>query len=318
MKSFTKLCFYFILALIMSFFAAQLTHPHFKEFDTKERNVAGHRTITLPQNGFYLLKIWGDSEPKSIYFNSRPIIHFYFKEKKEIKEFYYILRNDITKKGANDLFIFSDSSYSVRIKNHYAYSDFTAVMLKSDTGVKKYNQFVFFFLCFFFLSVLFWEVLKFIFNYFFGIFLDKFITVYFLSFLPIMAFYFFVTLISWFMPLRPVFFGIYFIPITFFLALSLFLSYITFFILRSTNHKPVILKENIKIKVYAGRKLIQWWTHNVFCDKCIIIFFAILSFSILLLILKIKPFAQFLSIICYCLLSLVAVIRYVCVLRDND
>jgi len=105
-----------ILGFIFSFFYNTIVIRDFKDFQIKLKEV-NNAIFSLPEKDAYLLKIWGISPPKEIYFNNEPVTPFYSRERSGLKEFYISLSPEIVNEGDNRLEIASPDTYSVRIKN---------------------------------------------------------------------------------------------------------------------------------------------------------------------------------------------------------
>ncbi len=110
------ICCSLLFSLFYNCFVDKLdTEP----FDKKFKNVNRQLTLEIPKTDTYLLKIWGTEIPDKVFFNNRELLQFLSRKRREVNELYIRLDPSLINLGRNKLDIFSNKSYSVRIRNFY-------------------------------------------------------------------------------------------------------------------------------------------------------------------------------------------------------
>lgn len=333
MKHIKLIVFQVMVGVLFAFFYARLTIPKFDEFKLKILDIRGSRSFQLPARETYILKIFGDDAPEKVYFNSNRVIHSIFRNRTKLKEFYYILPADITKKGTNNILILPDKRCSIKIMNNIVTTDFGAVLFKPSV-VKKEKIHPHLFLSFIFIFIVWWLGVLCFLKFLFGLSMDGFVLKYCLSYFPCILLLAFFDKISALLPAQLLFFERSYMSIIAFLILIFQVPALFNFIVREIvyrYHHPIIepkLKairppnliyskikyENsyvellkISCKNVSGQLLgfraVAWFLRKDFSDKCILLFMALLFLCALLLCFNLSFIAEFLANVAY--LSLV-------------
>jgi len=310
MKHTKLIVFQVIVGVLFAFFYSRLTIPKFDDFKLKILDIRGSCTFQLPQRGTYLLKIFGDDIPEKVYFNSNRVVHSIFRNRTKLKEFYYILPAEITKKGANKLFMSPDDRRSVKIMNNIASTDFGAILFKSSIAKNgKIPLFLFFSFIFIFIA---WGLgVSYILKVLFNISLDNFFIRYCFSYFPCLLLLYFFDKASIFLPVRLLFLERSYMGVISLLILSIQIPVLFAFILQAAAQRPsgdnysnIIITSGKNIsKQLIGYRAVAWAIKKDFSDKCILFFIALLFSCALLLSFNLSFIAEFLANLAY--LSLV-------------
>ncbi|RKY31785.1 MAG: hypothetical protein DRP68_04535 [Candidatus Omnitrophota bacterium] len=219
---------FLIIAGVFLFFYNSLVVNKVKIFRVKLKQVSNTVEVNLPEKEAYLLKIWGEGFPTSVYFNNEIIPHFWYRRRGGIKELYYYLPSELIKKGRNRLHIESLYSYSVRIKNYLGDSELGIILLDASKALKRKKNLsrnIFLPFCISFIFVYFyWWLINFLTQKYSYLNSKRFFLHTF-SFFPCFLLFLFLYFASKLLPCE-----IKFLPSSFF-RVSLLLSATTFFVL---------------------------------------------------------------------------------------
>lgn len=177
-----------IFGFIISFFYTTIVISDFKDFQIKLKDVKDVR-FSLPQKDAYLLVVWGVDLPKEIYFNDKPVRYFYFRERRELKEFYISLPLEFVNEGNNRLRIVSPTTYSLRIRNYLGClkSKEAFILFANSNSLKRIfslGRLIFLTLFIGLILAGTWCLFSFLLQKFFNISLRKFFFRYWSSYLP--------------------------------------------------------------------------------------------------------------------------------------
>ncbi len=318
-----------ILACIFTYFYSQLVASFpLKKFDEKFREVEDQISVVLPGKVTYLLKVWGDSKPVQICLNNEPLIHFFFRDRGEIQEYYYVLSKNLIRDGKNVIKITSNIDYSVRIKNSINFNSFSAVLLKPVPSQKEpiFLKILPIFLVLLILQFFLWLMYFFVSKKFFGIFFERYSLGYFLTFMPAFLFFLIAEVVSLFSPFSIVIFKLGFIKAFIGLVLLFQAPWFILMVLKRYNYKDnvrnptfelkkhVLFSQNISINKFLSRIedcwFIQWFMVQKFSDKGIFLFLFLLFLSSLFLIFHITIISEFFSVIGFLFLFSAVIIKF--------
>ena len=191
-------------SLIFSFLYNYFVVIKIDEFNKKFKNIQRQLIVELPKRDTYLIKIWGLRYPERVYFNSKEVDPFCFRERGILKETYIKVDESLVNEEQNILDIIGNESYSVRIKNFCGASDSKNILVifKSSRFLKfKPDRFIavtfLTYIILIFLWVIFYIIVKYVFSnlkigkiFFlyclsnFGLFLSLLIFIFLFSFTP--------------------------------------------------------------------------------------------------------------------------------------
>lgn len=296
-----------LLGVVFGFFYTKLAVPSFEEVSIKIRDTQGLVSFELPEAGTHMIKIWGTEALDHITLNGARLIHVLYRPRQVLKEFYYIVRPELTRKGTNELKIDPDNKCSVRIKNNIVTSAFGSILFRKTVTapptLAKYTYPVF--IAGFVLLGLAIAALA---ERLFAMSFNKFFIRHLLSFAPCLLFLGALHRISFASPIRFVFIeGSFFIFCGFFTAVfyvPLFISVIARELKKTQTHDAPKLKERL-----LGLALVRWWLTLRQVDQLMLIFLTILIVCGILLTFKLDFLAGFLGDIAYLLICTATIIH---------
>jgi hypothetical protein len=343
MKYLKLIVFQVIVGVLLAFFYAKLTIPKLDNFKLKILDIRGSRSFQLPARGTYLLKIFGDDIPEKVYFNSNSIVHSIFRNRTKLREFYYILPPEITKKGTNKILMLPDKRCSITILNNIVTTDFGAVLFRPSVEKKPETNGMPYLLA----TLLFvaWGLaILYSLKFLFGLSIDIFFFKYCFSYVPCILLLTFLYKISDLLPAQLLFFersyiGVVAFSILIFQIPALFNFIVREIVYRYHNPEPSIepkLKairplnliypirkyknsylEFLKIssknvsRQFLGYKAVVWFLMKDFSDKCILLFIALLFSCAILLSFNLSFIAEFLSNVAFLSLATGVIIKLI-------
>lgn len=305
-----------LLGVVFGFFYTRLTIPSFDEVNLKIKNVRGTITFELPAMGTHMIKLWGDDTIDNIDINGTRLIHTIYRPRQVLKEFYYIVGPEMTRKGMNELRVVPDRRCSARIKNNIVSTDFGSILFKeTDTARPTLGPYTYpvFIAGFILLGLAIVALVE----RFFAMPFNRFFIKHLLSFLPCLLFLTGLYEVSSAFPIKFIF-----IEDSFFIFCCFFVGvfYIPLFI-------SVIARELKKIKDgidefklkerFLGLALIQCWLNLKKVDQLTILFLIAMTLCSVLLTFKLEFLAKFIGDIAYLLICAV-VVMHLLEIRKNE
>ncbi len=291
-----------LLGICFAFFYTQLSVPSFKEVDIKTRNIVSRANFNLPNKNTYLLKIWGDSAIEKILLNGTQITHFFYKNRKNSKEYYYIITPEIAETGQNNLGIYPGKNRTMRVKNNIVVSELGVVLFK-NTPVLYIGENAGLYIMFVLVFILLGFIALFLFEKFVGLAFDKFLIMHVLASVPCLLFMLLIHQLNKYLPAKVLFFSKSYFNFCFILILVFYLPLLFFFLLSQLKKiRLKITKLELKGKFF-GIGLIQWFLSREVTTKLLISFFCFLFLCTSSLSFRFDFLAEFFANIAFCLLS---------------
>jgi len=125
----------FIFSGIVSFFYCYFTtRDEIVVYDQKISNVQSKLVVKLPRVDTYLVKLWGKSYSEKVYLNNTEVVPFRIFTRNNTVEVYIRFDRALVKEGRNVINIFSQNSYSMRIKNFYGSDESRKLFVLFDSS----------------------------------------------------------------------------------------------------------------------------------------------------------------------------------------
>ncbi len=120
------------IGLAFGYFYRYITIRGFEAVNEKILDVTGTHFADLPRGYPYILKLWGDDAPQDVFVNNKEIIHFFFRQRKNIKEFYYFIPAALINDARTRIRIEPPIRFSLRLRNSVASSEWGSITLPSS------------------------------------------------------------------------------------------------------------------------------------------------------------------------------------------
>jgi len=125
------LAFYGCIGGAFGYAYRAFTAPGFVEVNNKVLDIIGSYDADLVQGSPHLLKLWGDDAADGITVNDKAIQHFWHRQRKNIKEFYYYIPPELINETPTRLRIRPAVRFSLRLRNNVASSEWGSIVLLS-------------------------------------------------------------------------------------------------------------------------------------------------------------------------------------------
>ncbi len=120
------------IGLGFGYFYRYFTVRGFEDVNEKVLDVTGMHVVDLPRGYPYILKLWGDDAPQDIFINDKKVDHSFFRQRPNIKEFYYFLPEALIDDARTRIRIEPAVRFSMRLRNSIASSEWGSIILPSS------------------------------------------------------------------------------------------------------------------------------------------------------------------------------------------
>jgi len=296
-----------LLGICFAFFYTQLSVPSFNEVDIKTRNIMSRTDFNLPNKNTYLLKIWGDSAIEKVLLNGTQIAHFIYKQRKVLKEYYYVITPEMVKVGKNDLDISPGKNRTMRVKNNIVVSELGVILFK-NTPVIYIEDTIDLYLMFVAAFILLGFIALFLFERFVGLAFDKFLMMHVFASAPCLLFMLLLSQLNKYLPAKVLYFSRSYFNFCFFFIFVFYLPLLFIFLLSQLKKLRSKISDLELKDRFLGLVFIQWWLARSMITKLMISFFCLLLLCNLLLFVRLEFFAEFFANIVFCLISAVVIL----------
>ncbi len=120
------------IGLAFGYFYRYFTIQGFEGVSEKVLDVTGTHFADLPRGYPYILKLWGDDAPRGVLVNNKEVIYSFFRQRKNIKEFYYFVPAALINDARTRIGIEPPIRFSLRLCNSVASSEWGSIALPSS------------------------------------------------------------------------------------------------------------------------------------------------------------------------------------------